>query len=400
MMEYSTRIEDYLNAIQGCDSFIVAEREYGRIINYIQMGNDVFPYFGDVIDPDIARKLQLRRQCRGLIFNLNGDIISVPYHKFFNVGERFETLLENIDMSRPHVILEKLDGSMIRLVPIGDAYRMGTKMGLTEVAMQSEVFIAANPNYDKFIRAMMDLGYTTIFEWCSRTQRIVIDYPRDRLVLTAMRKLDSGKYMSYTGLCIEAAAWQIEVVRAYDGTVENMETLLAETAGLQGQEGWVIRFGDNGEMLKIKAEEYVLIHKAKANILREKGVIEMILEERIDDVKAFLPIEDRERLDNYETAFWHGVSETAQAWAAMNDQVHSVYEKDRKGFALGMSKELNQSLRGTIFQVWDDIVFDWRSSVLNAVSKHLSTQTKIDEARHLWGGVEWVLPSPETNEDR
>lgn len=394
-MEYSTRIEPYLDAIQGCDSFIVAEREYGKIINYIQMGNDVFPYFGDVTDPVVACKLQLRRQCRGLIFNLEGDIISVPYHKFFNVGERFETLLENIDMSRPHVILEKLDGSMVRPVPVGDAYRMGTKMGLTEVAMQSEVFVAANLEYDRFIRAMMALGYTPIFEWCSRNQRIVIDYPRDRLVLTAMRELDSGDYMSYAELRTEAAAWQIEVVRAYDGTIENMESLLAETAGLQGQEGWVIRFEDNGEMLKIKAEEYVLVHKAKADILREKGVIEMILGEQIDDVKAFLPIEDRERLDNYETAFWRGVNETAAKWEAANVYIHSYYGQDRKAFALGASKDLNQSLKGTIFRAWGDSVFDWRGAVIDAVNKHLSTQAKINEARHLWGGVEWVLPSPE-----
>jgi hypothetical protein len=35
------------------------------------------------------------------------------YHKFFNINESREANVANIDFSRPHVILEKLDGSMV-----------------------------------------------------------------------------------------------------------------------------------------------------------------------------------------------------------------------------------------------------------------------------------------------
>lgn len=169
-------IDEVKSAIDGVEGFIVAERDWGTVINYVQMGNQTFP---EVIDVPTA----IRRECRGLIFDKNGFLVSRPLHKFFNLGERTETLVENVDISQPHVILEKLDGSMIRPFPTADGYRLGTKMGITDVAMQAELWLADNDNYDEFIQLHLDRGQTPIFEWCSRKQRIVIDYPQDRLVL-------------------------------------------------------------------------------------------------------------------------------------------------------------------------------------------------------------------------
>lgn len=389
-MEYSPKIEPYLDAIQGCESFIVAEREYGKIVNYIQMGNDVFPDPATAPDEETAIKWRLRRQCRGMIFDHNGDIISLPYHKFFNVEERTETLIENIDMTRPHIILEKLDGSMVRPIPIGEnlQFRMGTKMGITEVAMQSEVFVAEHQNYQKFIMGCIAHNYTPIFEWCSRKQRIVIDYPKDRVVLTAIRSLITGEYKDIDTMKRFGGPYNIELVKSYDGNATNMESLLAETADIKGQEGWVIRF-NNGEMYKIKGTEYVLVHHAKENILREKGVIEMLLDEKADDVKAFLPIEDINRLNDYETAFWKGISETAIHWAWINQQARDKYIDDRKSFALEMAPHVDHLLRGKIFKAWDNPDYNWREAVIDCIRNNLGTQAKVDETRHLWGNVSW-----------
>ena len=52
--------------------------------------------------------------------------------KFFNVNEREETLIQHIDFSQPHLILEKLDGSMITPFEVDSRIRWGTKMGLTD----------------------------------------------------------------------------------------------------------------------------------------------------------------------------------------------------------------------------------------------------------------------------
>lgn len=377
-----TNIEDVRAVIGGVDGFIIAQRDWGFVANYVQMGNQTFPAVN-------SREDAIRRECRGIMFAPDGRLISRPFHKFFNVGEREETLIERIDLARPHVILEKLDGSMIRAFPVPEGgYRLGTKMGITEVAMQAEVFVSGKSNYDRFFRDIISRGYTALFEWCSRKQRIVIDYPEDRLVLLAVRDNHDGSYLPMGMLQDLAVDYGLELVREYPGTTASMEHLLDETRDLQGQEGWIIRF-DDGHMLKLKGSEYVTIHRAKDNILREWGVIEMLLDEKCDDVKAFLPDEDRWRLEDYETAFWNGINDTAGRWQLAYHEAKGVFGADRKGFALEWAPRFEQHLRGAIFKAWDNPDLDFRGYLLDTVRKNLSTQTKIDAARHLWGGAVW-----------
>lgn len=379
-----TNLEEVRAVVGGVEGFIIAEREWGFVANYVQMGNQIFPEVRSVDDA-------IRRECRGIIFAPDGRLISRPFHKFFNVGERTETLLDGIDLGQQHVILEKLDGSMIRAVPMSNGgYRLGTKMGITDVAMQAEAFVADKPNLDRFFRDTISQGFTAIFEWCSRKQRIVIDYPKDRLVLLAMRHNHDGSYLPMGMLRDLAVDYDLDLVREYPGTVTNMEHLLAETRDLQGQEGWIIRF-NNGHMLKLKGSEYVTIHKAKDNILREWCVIELLLDEKSDDIKAFLPDHDRCRLEEYETAFWNGINDTVGRWQLAYHDSKGMFGTDRKQFALEWAPRFEQHLRGAIFKAWDNPGLDFREYLLDIVRKNLSTQAKIDAVRHLWGGTGWSL---------
>jgi hypothetical protein len=51
------------------------------------------------------------RECRGIIFHkATGQMLARRLHKFFNINEMEETAPERLDMSRPHVLLEKADG--------------------------------------------------------------------------------------------------------------------------------------------------------------------------------------------------------------------------------------------------------------------------------------------------
>lgn len=387
-------INDVLPAIEGEDAFIVAARDYGTVINYRQMGTDVFPPVRTAggsprMRAEATRAKAIRRECRGLIFNLEGELISRPYHKFFNVGERDETLVEKIPFDQPHVIMEKLDGSMIRPVRMPDGrVLMGTKMGPTEVAAQVEPWVAERENYMKFMQEVMQQGYTPIFEWCSRQQQIVIDHPEDRLVLTAVRDLLTGDYMTYPMLQDLALDYRLDLVQLYEGSVESMEWLMNHTRDLKGAEGYVLRWS-NGHMGKIKAEEYCQIHRAKDGILRENGVIHMMLDEKLDDVLPFLPQADRVKLETFQQDFWQGVLDTEQQWQDVYRQVRRKYGHDRKQFALEMAASLDQYLRGSIFKAWDDADFDWHAAVLAAVSRNLSTGVKTDAARALWGNAKW-----------
>lgn len=385
---YSSRIEPYLEAIAGCDAFFVAERDYGRIINYRQMGNDVFPTPSKAPDTHTAYLWGLRRQCRGLIFDLDGNVIGPGFEKFFNVNEREETLVENIDWAAPHVILDKLDGSMCRPVFFSqEGWTMCTKMGPTSVANNAERWARNHANYDRFFWDLHNHGLTPLLEWCSRQNPIVIDHPVDRLVLTAVRDNPTGGYLTYTQLQELAGEYGLDLVRQFEGSVESMQSLMDHTRDLQNAEGYVVRWLD-GHMVKIKGEQYCQIHRAKEGILRENAVIEMILDEKLDDVKAFLLLDDRAALEEYESRFWQGVHVTAAEWQRVYTQVRARYGNDRKGFALAAG-DMDAHVRSAVFKCWDQADLDWCEMVTDTVRRNLSTLIKTDAARGLWGNAVW-----------
>jgi tRNA splicing ligase len=169
-------------------------------INYVNAFCETFKW-----DESDITGLAIRRECRGLIFDaLSGKLLSRPYHKFFNVGERPELAMNEVNLSANHVIFEKLDGSMIRPIAVPGSnryeFRLGSKAGITNVAMGPEMWIASHSNYVEFIKMCLVQGTTPIFEWCSRKNRIVIDFPEDRLVLTGVRDNERGSHLPHSVL--------------------------------------------------------------------------------------------------------------------------------------------------------------------------------------------------------
>ena len=377
-------LDDVRAAIEGRDEFIIAERDWGYVVNYMVSMTDTFPPVATELDA-------IRRECRGILFHKDGKIMARRLHKFFNVNERDETQMHTIDLNCQHVILEKLDGSMITPVITDAGIRWGTKMGITDVGMGAELFVATcgTHGYESLARECITRGMTPILEWCSRKQRIVIDYPEDRLVLLAIRHNVSGEYVGYADLLEWGQVHGIDVVRAYAGTAANMENLIAETRASEGMEGWIIRF-DDGHMLKIKGDWYVRIHKTKDSLIHEKNVVSMLVNEKLDDVKAFMLDDDRKRVEEFETDFWMGVHQTVKAYDHYFDTVVS-HGLDRKRYALEWMPTIKANdphAPGIVFGRFDGK--DTRQMVLDLIKRSVGSQTKIDEARHLWGSFRWT----------
>lgn len=186
-------LDEVRNAIQDSPAFIIAEREFGWVVNYLVAGPETFP-------PVITRNDAIRREARGLIFcPVTKRITRRPLTKFFNINEREETQLKNLDFSIPHRVYTKMDGSMI--VPFEIEYgsgivRWGTKMGAgTEVAMAAEVFVADNPQYQKFAKWCIKQDISPIFEYTAPNNRIVLKYDKPMMTLLAARNMITGEYI-------------------------------------------------------------------------------------------------------------------------------------------------------------------------------------------------------------
>lgn len=386
-------LDDVRPAIEGRDEFIIAERDWGYVVNYLVVMPDTFPPVATAggsakMREQASLEKAIRRECRGLLFYPDGKIMARRLHKFFNVNERDETRFEVVDFTQPHVILEKLDGSMITPVVTEAGLRWGTKMGITTVSMGAEEFVARNPHYAEFAAWQLESGYTPIFEWISRKQRIVIDYPEDRLVLIACRNTENGAYEDYDKLKSYQEIFNIDVVKSYEGTAESMAHLMEETKATEGIEGWIIRF-DDGHMLKVKGEWYLRIHKTKDNLTLEKNVVELLINDKMDDCKPFMMPEDRIRVEAFEADFWGGINDSVRLYENYFEKVLKA-ELDRKRFALEWMPNLRPDesfLSSYVFSRFNGK--DPRDLIINEIKANVSTGTKVESVRKLFGGIKW-----------
>ena len=180
----------------GAKSFIEADRGDHVIFNYVVAFAESFPT-PNTGDAELDRQYAILRECRGLIFcKETGTVIRRPFHKFFNVNERAETQLGNLDFDQNHKIETKLDGSMIAVFLLDGNLIWATKMVALEFHEQVKDFVEKSEiKYEKFCFNMINDGYTPIFEWMSPENKIVIDYKEPTLVLTAVRHMVSGEFL-------------------------------------------------------------------------------------------------------------------------------------------------------------------------------------------------------------
>jgi len=371
-------LDDVRWAIEGREDIRIMNREHGFTVCYVISLPDTWgnPY-------EDALTHWIRRECRGLLFDHQGTLISRPYHKFFNLNEKSYTAASVVDLSQPHVILEKLDGSMVRPFFSGCEVRWGTKMGETEIARSAGAFAERDPNLMGFVRDALSMGVTPIFEWCSRSQRIVLDYPQDRLVLTALRNINSGVYVPYSEMCNIAKGLDVVGAVACEGSLHN---IVQRAHSLVGEEGWVIRF-ESGEMIKLKADEYVRQHRALDGLRWEKDVLALILEGEADDVRGIVAPEVRTQLDLFERAVNEGVLARAGVIEAAVEAA-KARGLDRKRFALEVAAHWPQDQeRGVLFRVYQGA--QAADEIIALLKKHVGSQTAVDSVRWVWGDFQW-----------
>jgi RNA ligase len=379
-------IDDVIPHIEDRPEFKVMVKDWYTVVNYMVAFDDTF----SLIRERSHYNMKIRRECRGLIFDTaTGNLISRPYHKFFNAGEREETAINKINLYEPHVVLEKLDGSMIRPIPTKEGFRLATKAGITDVAMNAEYFIADKKHYSQFIHKCFQRNITPIFEWCSRKNRIVVDYPEDQLILTAMRYVSDGNYVHYDAMKNYASARDIPVVKAVDGlAVQNIDLFVKQVREWDDGEGVVLRF-DNGHMVKVKADEYVLRHKSKDQISQEKNVLQVILDDSVDDVVPLLTPDDANRLKEFQGVFWASVVDLCIDMDHLF-QIGTKKYPDKKDFAVEyVQKEIPPMYAPIMYAMKGGK--GSRSTIVDMINKSLSTQTKIDQNRWLFGELKWNL---------
>lgn len=391
-------IDHVLPAIEGSPEFVVAPRDGYTIINYNVCYPDTFPdlpkltgshSYDTLVDKMDYHNALVRRECRGLIFGEDGRIIRRPYNKFFNIGEKAETQPDQINLSTEHHILEKLDGSMLSPFFVNGRLIWGTKMGPSEVASMTSTFIHEHPHYNQFALYLIMMGYTPIFEFCSRKQRIVLDYKEDQMILTGVREMITGKYTTYSELKDLGKEFNIPVVNAID-PYEDVHSFVNYVRSLEDAEGFVVRFHD-GQMFKVKSDWYVQIHRAKDRISFDRNIVEMILDNNLDDLKPHLLKEDLEKLENFERHVSTCISDWVDFLFTSVESYVRECKLDRKTFALEYADKHGPFWKPLMFALWDnnskERAYD---ALIKAIRKNLSSNVRYNEVRDVvFGGYRY-----------
>lgn len=363
-------IDDVLPALKGRDEFRIVRKPAFTYIDYNFILEDTF-------------SCPIRRECRGIKFYPDGSVMARPLHKFFNMNENESVRFENLPWASGWTAYTKLDGSMIhaghevlgsdrKLVPM-------TMAGYTEVAQQVVAEGLWNETVQAFCSELMDKNLTAIFEYVSPENRIVVDYATPSLELLAIRNNttgeyvdrpfdlggDSGYFMMYEGAMQEDPASFVSSIRAYSGTDE---------------EGVVIRFADNETFVKLKSDDYVLMHKAKDQISLEKNRIKMFIENKLDDILPILSEKERTALVSEQEVFFdhrnkvrHGVREFVRI-------LRNMYGDNRKAFAQENTKEQPVEWQALCWAEYDgnlDTAFD------KLCKKATVSQKNIDRLREV-----------------
>ena len=337
-------IDEVLPKIDGRKDFIHVQKDGYSVVDYVYAEKDSFD-------------CPVRLECRGLKFDSKtGDLIARPFEKFFNVGEKEQ--VNEIDFSKPHCVMEKLDGSMIHPAIVNNEVLYMTRMGHTDVAQacQSRHFLPG-------VADLLKSGFTPIFEWTAPENRIVVRYNESRLTLLAVRHMETGFYVDNGKLADMARGLGVPMARLFE-PVSNPTEFMNHARGLMDDEGFVIRFHD-GKAYKIKADDYVMQHRAKSDLDSEKKVLAVVLEGREDDLSAALDTSDADELMEYAFAVNLRIQQLCE------DVVMCVVRNehlDRKSFALGPVAAYDARLKGALFAVRDGR--NVRECVIEAVRKN------------------------------
>jgi RNA ligase len=260
--------------------------------------------YSDFIDNEEMRGLTF-------VFNSDGSLFKryLLLHKFFNLNQVEETQYSLIKDLKIKSIHNKEDGSIASFIKLPN----GDVIGKSKMSFESEQALGMNRLYNsnsdlkRFIDWSLDNDLVAIFEYVAPTNRIVLKYSDEELILLRLRDNKTGEYLDLSDYSDKIGS--IKVAPSDVGTLDELVEL---SHSVEDKEGWIIEF-TNGLFIKIKTSWYVSLHGLLTDDLyREHVLVKYILDEKIDDILGQIPeneFESHERINKIISVVKNSISE-------------------------------------------------------------------------------------------
>lgn len=219
--------------------------------------------------------------CRGLIVDLQGNIVARPFPKFFNYGQ---VGCPEVDLDEPAVISDKMDGSLgILYHDLSSGGAIATRGSFTS----DQAIHATKILRTKYADFKPVPGFTYLFEIVYPENRIVCDYSgMDDLVFLGVVNIRTGESFDS---CDAQYAWRWEGPKAEVFEYQTMREALAAPMR-PGKEGFVVHLLDSDVRVKIKQSDYIELHKLVTG-LNARSVWQAMVDGTVDELIEQVPDE-------------------------------------------------------------------------------------------------------------
>ena len=298
---------------------------YNQSVNLTKRGDDTFYESKFVIDGFNISIFNYRLvqysdfkdnsafETRGItyVFNSDGSLFKryLLLHKFFNLNQVEETQYSLIKDYKIKSISNKEDGSVASFIKLPN----GEIIGKSKMSFESEQALGMNRLYNsnsdlkRFVDWSLDNDLVAVFEYVAPTNRIVLKYSDEELILLRLRDNKTGEYLD-----LSKFSDKIGSIKVAPSDVGTLDELLELSHSVEDKEGWIIEF-TNGLFIKIKTSWYFELHGLLTDDLyREHILVNYILDEKIDDVLGQIPeteVDAHERIDKIINVVKHSVGE-------------------------------------------------------------------------------------------
>lgn len=242
------------------------------------------------------------RECRGLVLDIEKEeIVCLPFQKFFNIDEQEETSMQNIEAKlKKAKIVEfsnKLDGTLIESRCFHDNIFTCTSGSMDDLSYQlryAKKTIASNDGYKHLMLDYKD--WTCLFECITSQNHLTVLYKEDDygLYLIGMRNVMTGELKSYSEILRISSKYDIRTTSNYLLTFEEILESRNKYKASE-KEGYVMYF--DGTLVKIKCDEYILLHKKNNGHLSSNSILKMFVNNELDDVLGSSTTEEKELIN-------------------------------------------------------------------------------------------------------
>lgn len=280
---------------------------------------------------------EITLMCRGLILDQHHQIVARPFSKFFNYTEspHQNLLYKVISEQQPFVVSEKMDGSLGIVSWYNGQWIVATRGSFeSEQAIRAQKFVE-DLNWEVFEKESYE-NVTFLFEIIYKDNRIVLDYQDfEGLVLLSIVFNENGSEMS--PIFVQEIAGKLGCRYPETYMYKKLTDILEDinTPLFKGKEGVVVcwhQYNSAPFRIKIKTEEYVLLHKVITQI-NEHRIWETLKDSKEKELESILPDEIYE---------WYNsiVVQLHQNYNMIYQQVLSDYNSLMQSFKDRTRKEL------------------------------------------------------------